>query len=271
MPARIRITRGLNAGTVHEIHVNFLRVGSDLSCDLCIPSPDVPSMAFLVEYIEATRSYQVHCKCKDAGYFNGRLMNPGDKRDWAVGQELAVGRSLVLELETDADPSPSPPESRKEKQQQYIEQRIKESDAVAGEATASSGKPGSKKKQASNIMPIIVITACVIISIGSILNGAGAFNSITGPKEQPVPTYREVLAELKKLDDANPQKHLYLRLLMESQRENSPSKEKEAYIQLRNVIFQDRELKDDKKLCEKTIRFINHRIKNAARTDDLGI
>jgi hypothetical protein len=270
MPARIRITRGINVGTVHEIQVNFLRIGSDLSCDLCIPSADVPAVAFLVEYVEANKYYRVHCRAQDICYFNGRLMNLGDKRDWAAGQELTIGRSLCLELELDENPSPCPPESRREKQQHFIEQQIQDSISNSTEIQSEDANSTTKKTEqsTSKLAPILVIFFCLAVSAFAVLNNLGILGSVK--KENPVPTYKEVLTEIQKIDDSEQQKKIYLRLLTEAQRNENREivKQREIYIKLRNIILQDRELEGDHKRCEKTLRYINKQIQTIPISND---
>jgi len=267
MPARIRITRGVNAGTTHEIHVNFLRVGSDLSCDICIPSTEVPSLAVLVEYVEGTHSYQIHCRSKDTCYFNGRLMNPGDKRDWVPGVELAIGHALGFELELDTDPSPTPPEARRDRQQQFIDQQIQYSESIETESTEPSEKNGA----GTSILPqLCVIVVCVAVSILAIISKTGVFDPLLGPQDDPIPTLKEVFSELDKVDEANLKKETYLRLFMDAQREEDreSTKERTIYVRLRNMIYQDRELNEDMKLCDKTVRYINDRIKNLSVSNE---
>jgi len=261
MSARIRITRGINAGTTHEIHVNFLRVGSDLSCDFCIPSAEVPPVAILVEYIESSRSYSVHCRSEDACYFNGRLMNPGDKRDWTAGQELAIGRTLGLELELDADPSPTPPDTRRERQQQFIDHQIQDA-ALAEDASLALPTGGTVESSTdpSVLIKIGVIVLCIVVSILAIAYRAGAFDSFGGPKDEPIPTTEQVRAELEGIDAANPYRNDYLRLFEQAK---NPVRARESYTNLRVMILKNEEVELDK-----TLRYVNDRLKNLSGVDE---
>ena len=252
MPARIKITRGVNAGTTHEIHVNFLRVGSDLSCDFCVPSADVPPVAILLEYVDATRSYSIHCRSKDACYFNGRLMNSGDKRDWAAGQELAIGRTVGIELELDDDPSPTPPDARRGRQQRFIDSRIQDSESEENALTTEST---ADKAALSALIQIGIIVFCVLASALALMFKFGAFDSFAGREDEPVPTPDLVRLELIEIAKTDSSKEVYLRLFDQAQRNRTL--EKENYSKLYDMILTN----EDKELCDKTYRYLIDRLK----------
>ena len=242
MPSRIKIIRGHGAGTVHEIHVNFLRIGSELSCDFCLPSPDVPAVAFLVEYSISTKSYRVHCRCKDSAYYQGKLLTLGDKRDWKSGQELAIGQSLVLVLESDSNPSPSPPISAREKQNQSL--MMTETAPASDNRTEKEDDTTPPKSQ---VIPILVIVGCCIISALALMYRVNMLGFLKKPEIKP-PSFEEVVSELNRFKKDNPQHgEIYMRLILEAHREEIrfPQNARENYLHLRKQILQDRELNKD--------------------------
>ena len=259
MPARITIIRGVSAGTVHEIYANYQRIGSDLSCDMCLPSSEIPPQAFLLEYVESARSYRIHCRSKDAVYHQGRLMNPGEKRDWSPGQELSIGAATTLTLQTDPDPKPVAPESRRtERQRDYVEQLAAGSTTDPSMASTTT-EPVTKSSKTDPRLFIVVLclAACPLLLFSDQIFPPAA------PSAAPPMTYA-TLVELLKNDDDCPNGELYLDLLRQAHREQNRSKAeaKTMYLRLRTKIMNDIESEDagKTKTQHELLRFVGSAI-----------
>lgn len=257
MPARITMLRGVSAGSIHEIQANFQRIGSDLSCDICLPSSDIPPLAVLLEYVESIRKYRVHCRAQDAVYYQGRLMNPGEKRDWDPGQEISIGTVVTLGLETDADPRPVRPESNRVERQRDLADQLAASAETAPrretrEPTDVAAKDGT---QLLKLLVIIVcLAACPVI----------LFHEHIFPKASP-PAPRSMkyndIVQLLKDESGTAETALYLDILRQAHREEVRSRAaaKKHYLILRKKVMDDIESNEGKAndTQKELLRYIN--------------
>lgn len=106
MTARICIHSGIASGTTFWIERPVVRIGSEPSSDLCIPSSEVSPHALTVEYREG--QYRIHNRSQSDLYVGGRVIEPHASRQWRESDllELAGGVQLALELDDDGAPAP---------------------------------------------------------------------------------------------------------------------------------------------------------------------
>ncbi len=106
MTARIVVQTGSSAGTVFWIHQPVIRLGSDPSMDLCLPSPDLEPHVMTIEF--RSKDYRVYNRGTQSFFMAEQCLSSGQSHIWLETDllELPDGQQLAIEL--DDDPSPAP-------------------------------------------------------------------------------------------------------------------------------------------------------------------
>lgn len=106
MTARIVVQSGTSAGNVFWIQRPVIRLGSDPSMDLCLPSPGLEPHVMTIEF--RSTDYRVYNRGSQPFYIAELCLSPGQSHTWLESDllELPDGQQLAIEL--DVDPSPGP-------------------------------------------------------------------------------------------------------------------------------------------------------------------
>ncbi len=106
MAARIVVQSGISSGASYWIERNVVRVGSDPTSDMVIPSPSVDPHALTVEFRQT--EYRVYNRGSQQIVVGGQLLEQGQYTNWLDTDLLQMQGDVTLALELDADPSPTP-------------------------------------------------------------------------------------------------------------------------------------------------------------------
>jgi len=246
MPARIHVSQGVLKGTVFEIQKNFIRVGSDLSSDICLPSPDIPGSTFILEFDIREKEYRVFCRSDDTTYYNGRLIAEGTKFVWKPGLSLSIANHAVLELETDPDPTPIPMESNREKRIRDFAFDYESQTQGQTQANRQSAKNATAKKgtDVAQLIKLLVTIACIaaIPILFLVKNNMG-----DSEKPKTVLTYSELEEKVMDACESGELPRLYMQRLITANRLESVSLEKslEEYHHLRDLLLSYQKNDDD--------------------------
>lgn len=93
-------------GAIHWIERNVVRIGSEPSSDMVIPSPAVDAHALTVEFRQT--EYRVYNRSATQVIIGGRLLESGQFMPWVDSDLLQMQSDVTLALELDSDPRPSP-------------------------------------------------------------------------------------------------------------------------------------------------------------------
>ena len=241
MPARIHVSQGVLKGTVFEIQKNFTRVGSDLSSDICLPSPDIPGSVFILEFDPVKKEYRVFCRSDDATFYNGRLIAEGAKFVWKPGHSLSVANHAVLELEADTDPTPAPMESNREKR---IRDFAFEHENPIQRQTQVNRQTAKNGTDYATLIKLLVTVVCIAaIPILFLVKN----NMDESEKTKPVLTYSELEEKMIAACESGELPRLYFQRLTTANRLESVSLDKslEEYHQLRNMLLSDKKNNGD--------------------------
>ncbi|MEM7315246.1 MAG: FHA domain-containing protein, partial [Planctomycetota bacterium] len=80
MPAKITVQSGIAAGASHWIQQRVVRIGSDPTAEVCLPSANVPGHALTLEYKDG--NYRVYNRCRDNVYVGTRVVEPNRVATW---------------------------------------------------------------------------------------------------------------------------------------------------------------------------------------------
>lgn len=93
-------------GATHWIERNVVRIGSEPSSDMVIPSSGVDAHALTVEFRQI--EYRVYNRSSAQVIIGGRLLEPGQFMPWMDSDLLQMQSNVTLALELDSDPRPAP-------------------------------------------------------------------------------------------------------------------------------------------------------------------
>lgn len=186
MAARICIHSGIASGTTFWIERPVVRIGSDPSSDLCIPSSDVSSHALTVEYREG--QYRVHNRSQSDLFVGGRVIEPHASRHWRESDllELPDGVQLALELEGDGVPASKPLHGLNGSEAGYAHQAAETAtphaspsrhEATPGASQEAQGESSPRKAKRGVLGPILITCLCLAGCVLLILRERGKSHS----------------------------------------------------------------------------------------------
>lgn len=156
MPAKVTIQSGISAGTSHWIEQPVIRIGSDPTCDVCLPSAAVPSHALTLEYRNG--QYRVYNRCRSNVFVGTRMIESGKALEWPDTDILQLSDDIELVLDVDADPTPVPMRAAVEP-----EYEIDEVEADYASPELNYPTDTKTKSDASNtILQVAVIVFCLL-------------------------------------------------------------------------------------------------------------
>lgn len=108
MGARIIVQSGISAGSTHWMESSVVRLGSEPSADVCIPSSLLDPHALTIEYRDG--EYRVYNRGSHQVFLGGRVLGSRQSSTWQDTDilELPDDVSLALDLDEDASPGPRP-------------------------------------------------------------------------------------------------------------------------------------------------------------------
>ena len=199
MSATIRIESGISAGTSFWIDRAVLRVGSDPSCDLCLPSSGIDPHALTLEY--RAGEYHVYNRTEDEVVLGASSLSAGQRASWRVDECLVLGGEVKLLLEIDGDPAPSPSPSASDDVHPS-------NDALDAEPERSA--PASEKTspdKSSSMVQLGVIGVCLLCCVMFVSVGGGAESASVA-----IPKFEEIVAASLEDDVADQSRRVVRRL-----------------------------------------------------------
>jgi hypothetical protein len=106
MGARITVQTGIAAGSTLWIERPVVRIGSETSADLSIPSVKLAAHAVTVEFRNGL--YRVYNRSRDHIFLGGQALASGECAQWLDSDILELLDGIQLSLSVDEDPRPSP-------------------------------------------------------------------------------------------------------------------------------------------------------------------
>ncbi len=192
MPAKITIQSGISAGSSHWLDGRVVRIGSDPTADVCLPSADVAAHALTLEFRDG--SYRIYNRSGQNVFVGTHVVAPDHVATWMDTDILQLGDEIQLVLDVGDDPAPSgkPTSARS---QEWSPQ-----DDGGGPTGALSSADhrhdltsavGNDPKSSSMWLQLAVIFVCVL---GSLLLLA-RHQRKAGRASTPAPTFSQVIKE----------------------------------------------------------------------------
>jgi hypothetical protein len=190
MSANIRIESGIAAGTNYWIDRPVLRIGSDPTCEICLPTAELPLHALTLEFRNG--AYKAYNRSASPLTLGSAAIQPGTAGAWDDGDMLILPGDQRLVLAIDGYPRPCP---RPERQSET---------GLADETTASTGDESTTSPEATtkgkskNLMQMAVIALCVVVGGGLLL-----LNNMGGLATAPAvdrPTFDSIVHDSLKKD-----------------------------------------------------------------------
>ena len=182
MSACIRIESGVSAGTIYWIDRPVLRVGSDPSCELCLPSAGLKSHAITLEF--RSGQYTIYNRAENDVQLAGVAVAAGERAHWPVEGRLILGGETELAREIDGDPAPSPSPDNAS-----MEEDRHDSAELGSAETADAASDETSPKSSKSMVQLSVIGACMLCCV--IFVGSGSGDSQT---ETNVPDFAQIVA-----------------------------------------------------------------------------
>ncbi len=150
MPAIIRITSGISAGAAYGVDRPVLRIGSDPSCEICLPMVEIPAQAVTLEFRDG--GYNVYNRGGVALGLANAALNPGGRGRWGEGESLELPAGVRLLMEYDGDPRPAPQMTPREVETPYAELLAEQID----------NSVDAKAAKSKTLTQLAIIGACVV-------------------------------------------------------------------------------------------------------------
>ncbi len=192
MPAKITIQSGISAGSSHWLDSRVVRIGSDPTADVCLPSADVASHALTLEYRDG--HYRIYNRSGCNVFMGTHVVAPDDVATWVDTDILQLGDEIQLVLDVGEDPAPTgQPRNRggddvASQEEPAISTRNSVSARHRNGSVPAAGVDVASKSSRFGIQ-LGVILACVV---GSILLLA-RHQLQARPDAQPPPQFAEVI------------------------------------------------------------------------------
>jgi hypothetical protein len=106
MPALLRIESGISAGTSYWIDRAVLRLGSDPTCEVCLPTSELAPHAVTLEFRDG--GYRLYNRSPVAVSLDGVNVPAGRATAWPAQSSLDLPGAIRLVLDVDGDPRPCP-------------------------------------------------------------------------------------------------------------------------------------------------------------------
>jgi hypothetical protein len=155
MSASIRVETGISAGTTYWIDRPVLRIGSDPSCEICLPTADVAPHALTLEFRDG--NYRAYNRSSEPIRVGTAVVQQGATGIWGGDQAVQLPGDLRLVLQVDGDPRPSP----------RADSRLDDGFALQDGVLLAAGGPGdageaTTKKSSSTMVQLGIIGACIL-------------------------------------------------------------------------------------------------------------
>lgn len=159
MSARIIVQSGISAGTSHWIERSVIRIGSDPTMDLTIPTSELASHAMTLEFREGV--YRVHNRSDKAIHLGGQTIESGSAERWFDTDLIEIPGAVTLALDLGDDPSPSPKPSDRATAPWHGAAVPPEK---AGQNESAPRRDAGQQESSSLLLQLGVIIGCVVIS-----------------------------------------------------------------------------------------------------------
>jgi hypothetical protein len=190
MSANIRIESGIAAGTNYWIDRPVLRIGSDPTCEICLPTAELPPHALTLEFRNGV--YKAYNRSSSPLTLGSAAIQPGAAGAWDDGDMLILPGDQRLVLAIDGDPRPCPRPER-----QANDGFADETSAPAGDESAAAAEVATKAKS-KNLMQMATIALCVVGGGGLLLlNNSGGLSPAPAADR---PTFDSIVNDSLKKD-----------------------------------------------------------------------
>jgi hypothetical protein len=163
MSASIRVESGISAGTKYWVDRAVMRVGSDPTCDVCLPSAELAPHALTLEFRDG--AYRAYNRSSSVVSVGAATVQPGSNAVWQSDETIHLPGDLRISLEVDGDPRPTPrPDS-------HFDDGF--GDDVASlpmdAASAGTAEEAAAKKSKSSMLQMAIIGICVVALAGMLM------------------------------------------------------------------------------------------------------